>query len=74
MFPFQFWYLAIYSSLSLIYYADSEPCKSIQPEPKNGKEDEAKAEPQQTNNDTQQHPKKVQPEDETDGVERGMAT
>ena len=63
-----------YSSLSLIYYADSEQRKSTQPEPKNGKEDEAKMEPQQTNNNTQQHAEKVQPEDETDGVERGMAT
>ena len=63
-----------YSSLSLIYYADSEQRKSTQPEPKNGKEDKAKMEPQQTNNNTQQHAEKVQPEDETDGVGRGMQT
>ena len=51
---------------------DSEQHESTQPEPKNDKEDEAETEPQQTNNDTQQHPKKIPPKVETDGVEIGM--
>ena len=61
-----------------LYYdiVDSKQHKLTQPAPKNGKEDEAEMEPQQINNDTQQHAKKVQPdsEDVTDAVERGMAT
>ena len=59
--------------MSLIYYVDSEPRESTQPEPNNGKEDEAETAPQQTDNDTQQHSNKVPPE-VIDSDERGMAT
>ena len=51
--------------MSLIYYADT------QPEPKNGKEDEAETEPRKDNNE---HAKKGQPEDKPGHDERGMAT
>ena len=63
--PLQLWYHAIVHC----YYADSQQHKNDPPEHKNGK-DEAKIEPQHTNNDTLPH-EKVQSEDTTNGVERG---